>query len=110
MDNDLLIDTRDPILRPAVVGLMTVAAGLGTATMYVLQPGIAAVAGSLHASVAEMGIALACGPVGYLLGLALLVPLVDRHHLGRLFRCSSPRSPRHRRSAPRSGRCGCSAR
>jgi predicted MFS family arabinose efflux permease len=25
-----------------------------------------------------IGIALACGPLGYLLGLALLVPLVDR--------------------------------
>ncbi|WP_051025255.1 MFS transporter [Nocardia aobensis] len=79
MKNDLLTDTRDPVLRTSVVGLMAVGAGLGTATMYVLQPGMAAVAGSLHGSVAEMGIALACGPVGYLLGLALLVPLVDRH-------------------------------
>ncbi|WP_063011020.1 MFS transporter [Nocardia kruczakiae] len=79
MNNNLLTDTRDPVLRTSVVGLMAVGAGLGTATMYVLQPGIAAVAGSLHASVAEMGIALGCGPVGYLLGLALLVPLVDRY-------------------------------
>lgn len=79
MDNHLLVETRGPVLRTSVVGLMTVAAGLGTATMYVLQPGIGTVAGALRISVAEMGFALACGPVGYLLGLALLVPLVDRH-------------------------------
>jgi hypothetical protein len=33
---------------------------------------------SLHASLATIGVALACGPLGYLAGLALLVPLVDR--------------------------------
>ncbi len=32
----------------------------------------------LTSSVAHVGLALACGPVGYLLGLAILVPLVDR--------------------------------
>lgn len=57
---------------------MALAAALGTATIYPLQPAIADVAGSLHASLTTIGIALACGPLGYLLGLALLVPLVDR--------------------------------
>ena len=47
--------------RPAL------AAALGTATHYPLQSSIAEVAGSL-----------ACGPAGYLAGLAALVPLVDR--------------------------------
>jgi predicted MFS family arabinose efflux permease len=32
----------------------------------------------MHASLATVGVALACGPLGYLVGLALLVPLVDR--------------------------------
>lgn len=39
---------------------------------------IAEVAGSLGTSLATVGMALACGPIGYLLGLALLVPLVDQ--------------------------------
>ncbi|WP_431951643.1 hypothetical protein [Nocardia lijiangensis] len=57
---------------------MTLAAALGTASIYPLQPAIADVAGSLHASTAQILSALACGPIGYLAGLALLVPLVDR--------------------------------
>jgi predicted MFS family arabinose efflux permease len=76
-------DGRLPVARPAtlrtpVIWFMAFAAALGTASIYPLQPAIAAVAGSLHASVADIGVALACGPIGYLLGLALLVPLVDR--------------------------------
>lgn len=57
---------------------MALAAAIGTATIYPLQPGIANVAESMDASVAEIGVALGCGPVGYLVGLVLLVPLVDR--------------------------------
>lgn len=57
---------------------MALAAALGTAAIYPLQPAIADVAGSLHVSTAQIGSALACGPVGYLAGLALLVPLADR--------------------------------
>jgi predicted MFS family arabinose efflux permease len=57
---------------------MALAAALGTASIYPLQPAIADVAGALHVSPARIGSALACGPVGYLAGLALLVPLADR--------------------------------
>ncbi len=57
---------------------MSLAAALGTATIYPLQPAIAAISRSLESGPAAVGAALACGPVGYLLGLALLVPLVDR--------------------------------
>ncbi|OHT93596.1 MFS transporter [Mycobacterium syngnathidarum] len=57
---------------------MAIAAALGTAAIYPLQPAISGVAESLDISIAQVGIALACGPVGYLLGLAMLVPLVDR--------------------------------
>ncbi|NIH84367.1 MFS transporter [Amycolatopsis granulosa] len=66
------------VLRAPVVGFLTLAAALGTATLYPLQPSIAEVAGSLRVPPAVVGSVLACGPVGYLAGLAVLVPLVDR--------------------------------
>jgi predicted MFS family arabinose efflux permease len=57
---------------------MSLAAALGTATIYPLQPAIADIARALESGPAAVGAALAGGPIGYLLGLALLVPLVDR--------------------------------
>ncbi|WP_083864233.1 MFS transporter [Nocardia exalbida] len=78
MRTDSTPDTRGTALRTPVVWFMSLAAALGTATIYPLQPAIAEVAGSLHASLAAVGTALACGSLGYLVGLALLVPLVDR--------------------------------
>ncbi|CRZ17655.1 MFS transporter [Mycolicibacterium neworleansense] len=57
---------------------MAIAAALGTAAIYPLQPAVSDVADGLDISIAQVGIALACGPVGYLVGLATLVPLVDR--------------------------------
>lgn len=65
-------------MRRITVWFMAFAAAVGTATIYPLQPAISDVAGSLDISVPQAGLALACGPVGYLLGLALLVSLVDR--------------------------------
>lgn len=62
-----------------MVWFMALAAAFGTAVVYPLQPAVAQVAGSLHTAPAAIGAALAGGPIGYLLGLALLVPLVDRH-------------------------------
>ncbi|MFE3189720.1 MFS transporter [Nocardia sp. NPDC059240] len=78
MELDLGPETRSVVLRTPTVWFMALAAGIGTASVYPLQPAISEVAGSLHISVAAVGTALACGPIGYLLGLALLVPLVDR--------------------------------
>lgn len=63
---------------------MSLAAALGTSALYPLQPAIADVADSLGARIAAVGVALACGPVGYLVGLGLLVPLVDRFSPARL--------------------------
>lgn len=63
---------------------MSVAAALGTSTIYPLQPAIADVAQSLNSQIASVGLALACGPAGYLAGLGLLVPLVDRFPPGRV--------------------------
>ena len=78
MHTEVVSDARAAVLSTPVVWFMALAAALGTATIYPLQPAIADVAGSLHASLAMVGVALACGPLGYLVGLALLVPLVDR--------------------------------
>jgi predicted MFS family arabinose efflux permease len=78
MQTDVISDARVDVLSTPVVWFMACAAALGTASIYPLQPAIADVAGSLHASLATVGVALACGPLGYLVGLALLVPLVDR--------------------------------
>jgi predicted MFS family arabinose efflux permease len=63
---------------------MSVSAALGTSTIYPLQPAIADVAESLDTQIPAIGIALAFGPVGYLIGLGLLVPLVDRFSPARV--------------------------
>lgn len=65
-------------LRRAVVLFMAMAAAVATAAIYPLQPAIAEVATSLDTSTSSVGVALAGGPAGYLLGLGVLVPLVDR--------------------------------
>jgi predicted MFS family arabinose efflux permease len=78
MQTDIISQSRPAVLSTAVVWFMSLAAALGTASIYPLQPAIADVAASMHASLTSVGIALACGPLGYLVGLALLVPLVDR--------------------------------
>ncbi|MFV8048723.1 MFS transporter [Mycobacterium sp. 48b] len=70
--------TAQPQMTRITVWFMAIAAALGTAAIYPLQPAVSDVAGSLDTSVAHVGIALACGPIGYLTGLAVLVPLVDR--------------------------------
>ncbi|MEU3015304.1 MFS transporter [Nocardia asteroides] len=75
--------TRTP-LSGSVVWFMSFAAALGTAAVYPLQPAVAAVANSMGTSIAVVGVALAGGPVGYLIGLALLVPLADRFPPSRL--------------------------
>ncbi|MGW6332407.1 MFS transporter [Nocardia rhamnosiphila] len=71
-------------LPGSVVLFMSVAAALATSTIYPLQPAIAEVARSLDSQIAAVGLALACGPAGYLAGLGLLVPLVDRFPPGRV--------------------------
>ncbi|ANY08916.1 MFS transporter [Pseudonocardia sp. HH130630-07] len=73
-----------PLLSGPVILFMSIAAALGTSTMYPLQPAIADVAGSLGVHITGVGIALACGPVGYLVGLVVLVPLVDRFAPSRI--------------------------
>ncbi|MEU2041128.1 MFS transporter [Nocardia niwae] len=78
MESEQIPEAGNAELRVPVVWFMALAAALGTASVYVLQPAVAEVAGSLRTSAAVIGAALACGPVGYLTGLVLLVPLADR--------------------------------
>jgi predicted MFS family arabinose efflux permease len=78
MQTNVISGARAVVLSTPVISFMALAAALGTASIYPLQPAIADVAASMHAPLATIGVALACGPLGYLVGLALLVPLVDR--------------------------------
>lgn len=78
MDTERITEISATALRGSVVWFMALAAALATASVYLLQPAVAEVAGSLKTSAAVIGTALACGPIGYLAGLVLLVPLVDR--------------------------------
>ncbi|SDK99986.1 Predicted arabinose efflux permease, MFS family [Nocardioides sp. YR527] len=81
------IDTEAQVpvrLSVPTIVFMALAAALGTSTIYPMQPAITTVAESLDTDVASIGLALAGGPVGYMLGLALLVPLVDRLPPGRV--------------------------
>lgn len=67
-----------------VVLFLALAAALGTSTIYPLQPALADVAAALGSTTTAVGVALACGTAGYLVGLALLVPLVDHAAPGRV--------------------------
>ncbi|MGW4152440.1 MFS transporter [Micromonospora chersina] len=73
-----------PRISGLVVLFMSIAAGLGTSTIYPMQPAIAEVADSLSSQITAVGVALACGPTGYMVGLCLLVPIVDRYAPGRI--------------------------
>ncbi|MEU4707560.1 MFS transporter [Nocardia salmonicida] len=85
MTTDPAVEIRaDTRLRGSVVLLLALAAALGTSTIYPLQPAIGDVADSLELQITVVGLALACGPIGYMAGLGLLVPLVDRFAPGRV--------------------------
>lgn len=85
MNVDPTVETHaDTRLRGSVVLLMALAAALGTSTIYPLQPAIGDVADSLGLQITVVGLALACGPIGYMAGLGLLVPLVDQFAPGRV--------------------------
>ncbi|MEV0852156.1 MFS transporter [Nocardia fluminea] len=78
MESERVPKTAATVVPTPAVWFMALAAALATASVYLLQPAVAEVAGSLDTSAAVIGTALACGPLGYLAGLVFLVPLVDR--------------------------------
>lgn len=57
---------------------LSLAAAVATSTSYTVQPELGVIAADLGASLASTSAAAGLPIVGYLLGLALLVPLVDR--------------------------------
>jgi len=65
-------------LTTASVCVLAMAAAVATSTNYVLQPELAVVARDVGTSVPVIGVVAALPIGGYLLGLALLVPLADR--------------------------------
>ncbi|WP_222853535.1 MFS transporter [Fodinicola acaciae] len=65
-------------LSGVAVALLAVAAGGAIANDYALQPALAAIAADLGAPLALIALVAAAAMAGYLLGLILLVPLVDR--------------------------------
>jgi predicted MFS family arabinose efflux permease len=75
---------RAPVLGAAALGASTLAAAVATATSYVLQPELSDVAAGIGASLSTVGILAGVPIAGYLLGLALLVPLADRVRSNRL--------------------------
>jgi predicted MFS family arabinose efflux permease len=76
-----------PSIRPrrrGLLGLLSVAAGLGVANLYYAQPLAATMASSLHVSAGEIGLSLMACQLGYALGMLLLVPLGDGRERRRL--------------------------
>jgi len=71
-------------LGPGTICLLTVTAAVATSTSYVLQPELTTVAADVHSSVSVVTVASGAAILGYLLGLVLLVPLVDRWCANRL--------------------------
>jgi MFS family permease len=71
-------------LTTARVCVLAVAAAVATATSYVLQPELPAVARDVGSSLPVIGLVAALPIGGYLCGLALLVPLADRIRSHRL--------------------------
>jgi predicted MFS family arabinose efflux permease len=71
-------------LTTAGVCVLAVAAAVATATSYVLQPELPAVARDVGSSLPVIGLVAALPIGGYLCGLALLVPLADRIRSNRL--------------------------
>lgn len=78
------ITSGDVRIRGFLLLFMSFAAALGTSAIYPMQPAIADVADSLSTSITLVGVGLAFGPVGYLVGIVLLVPLVDRYSPNRV--------------------------
>jgi predicted MFS family arabinose efflux permease len=65
-------------LSDVAVAVLAIAASGSVASNYALQPALATIAHGLHATSEVVSLVLTGAMVGYLLGLVLLVPLVDR--------------------------------
>jgi predicted MFS family arabinose efflux permease len=75
---------RTERLSRALVLLLAVAVGATVANMYYVQPLLNVIGRDLGASDTAAGLLVTCSQVGYVLGLALLVPLGDLRERSRL--------------------------
>ncbi|NYE94995.1 putative MFS family arabinose efflux permease [Psychromicrobium silvestre] len=71
-------ETAHPRLSSLVIALLAISAAVATSTSYLLQPELAQLAQELHSSLPTLSAATGSAIVGYLTGLALLVPLIDQ--------------------------------
>ena len=65
-----------PISR-GLVALMAFACGAAVANLYYIQPLLSVVARDLHVSDGSAGLLVTCAQIGYVAGLAFIVPIGD---------------------------------
>ncbi|HSW75222.1 MAG TPA: MFS transporter [Candidatus Saccharimonadales bacterium] len=70
-------DTMDFSLTPRLTRLLALACGLIVANLYYSQPLLAAIAATFHTSSGTSSLAVTYGQLGYVAGIAFLVPLGD---------------------------------
>ena len=77
-------DGSRPVLTTALVALMAVGSGLSVACNYYVQPLLPELSDEFGASSSVVGLLVTVSQLGYVVGLALLVPLGDRVERRRL--------------------------
>jgi hypothetical protein len=90
-----------------LVLLLATACGTAAANLYYAQPLLHTLAGAFGVSNGTAGLLITISQLGYVLGLALLVPLGDLHERRELIRppCCSPRWRWRWRPPPRPSPC-----
>ncbi|MBV8991942.1 MAG: hypothetical protein JO372_25575, partial [Solirubrobacterales bacterium] len=71
------VAARGGRLSRRLVALMAIACGAAVANLYYVQPLLNRIAQAMHVSDGTAGVLVTCTQVGFLLGVALLVPLGD---------------------------------
>lgn len=71
------VASRDGRLSRRLVALMAIACGAAVANLYYVQPLLNRIAQAMHVSDGTAGLLVTCTQVGFVFGVALLVPLGD---------------------------------
>jgi len=79
-----LLSNESPGVDRRLIWLMAATCGLSEANLIYMQPLLAAMGRSFAASVNLMGIAATLGPLGYAVGLLLIVPLGEMYNQRKL--------------------------
>src|SRR6266567_6687443 len=78
------LSNESPGVDRRLIWLMAATCGLSEANLIYMQPLLAAMGRSFAASVNLMGIAATLGPLGYAVGLLLIVPLGEMYNQRKL--------------------------